>query len=55
MFVSNKEHYGYLPVPMKPDQTLEEEAESFSHTVSEALSRFYNLNIILRCTGQYTV
>ncbi|XP_030630612.1 procollagen galactosyltransferase 2 [Chanos chanos] len=42
MFVCNKEHYGYLPLPLKSHQTLEEEVESFSHTVSEALIE-YNL------------
>ena len=45
MFVCNKEHYGYLPVPLKPDQNLEDEVESFSYIVSEALSRFYNITL----------
>lgn len=38
MYVCNKGHYGFLPVPLKQDQTLEEEEESFSHTLTEALS-----------------
>nr|XP_033507194.1 procollagen galactosyltransferase 2 [Epinephelus lanceolatus] len=37
MYVCNKDHYGYLPVPLKQDQTLEEEEESFTHTLTEAL------------------
>ncbi|XP_029309726.1 LOW QUALITY PROTEIN: procollagen galactosyltransferase 2-like [Cottoperca gobio] len=37
MYVCNKHHYGYLPVPLKPEQTLEEEEESFTHTLTEAL------------------
>uniref|UniRef100_A0A671LY50 Si:ch211-13f8.2 n=1 Tax=Sinocyclocheilus anshuiensis TaxID=1608454 RepID=A0A671LY50_9TELE len=37
MFICNKEHYGYLPLPLNTKQTLEE-VESFSHTVTEALS-----------------
>ncbi|KAG7227142.1 hypothetical protein INR49_013940 [Caranx melampygus] len=37
MYVCNRDHYGYLPVPLKQDQTLGEEEESFSHTVTEAL------------------
>ncbi|KAK2822138.1 hypothetical protein Q5P01_022203 [Channa striata] len=37
MYVCNKEHYGYLPVPLQPDQTLQEEEESFIHTLTEAL------------------
>ncbi|KAL2097203.1 hypothetical protein ACEWY4_006410 [Coilia grayii] len=37
MFLSNREHYGYMPLPQKPDHTLDDEVESFSHTVSEAL------------------
>uniref|UniRef100_A0A8C4GF06 Si:ch211-13f8.2 n=1 Tax=Dicentrarchus labrax TaxID=13489 RepID=A0A8C4GF06_DICLA len=36
MYVCNKDHYGYLPVPLKQDQTLEEEEESFTHTLTEA-------------------
>ncbi|KAF3858741.1 hypothetical protein F7725_011942 [Dissostichus mawsoni] len=27
MYVCNKDHYGYLPVPLQPEQTLEEEEE----------------------------
>ncbi|XP_040911110.1 procollagen galactosyltransferase 2 [Toxotes jaculatrix] len=37
MYVCNRDHYGYLPVPLKQDQTLEEEEESFTHTLTEAL------------------
>uniref|UniRef100_A0A3P8S4Y4 Si:ch211-13f8.2 n=1 Tax=Amphiprion percula TaxID=161767 RepID=A0A3P8S4Y4_AMPPE len=37
MHVCNRDHYGYLPVPLKQDQTLEEEEESFTHTLTEAL------------------
>ncbi|KAK5859470.1 hypothetical protein PBY51_021025 [Eleginops maclovinus] len=40
MYVCNKDHYGYLPVPLKPEQTLEEEEENFSHTLTEALISF---------------
>ncbi|XP_067309262.1 procollagen galactosyltransferase 2 [Pseudorasbora parva] len=40
MFLCNKEHYGYLPLPLNTKQTLEEEVESFSHTVTEALLDF---------------
>uniref|UniRef100_A0A671LV20 Si:ch211-13f8.2 n=1 Tax=Sinocyclocheilus anshuiensis TaxID=1608454 RepID=A0A671LV20_9TELE len=39
MFICNKEHYGYLPLPLNTKQTLEE-VESFSHTVTEALIDF---------------
>ncbi|KAM9845421.1 procollagen galactosyltransferase 2-like [Aulostomus maculatus] len=37
MYVCNKDHYGYLPVPLKQHQTMEEEEESFTHTLTEAL------------------
>ncbi|XP_076601630.1 procollagen galactosyltransferase 2-like [Chaetodon auriga] len=37
MYVCNEDRYGYLPVPLKQDQTLEEEEESFTHTLTEAL------------------
>ncbi|KAM8726801.1 procollagen galactosyltransferase 2 isoform 3-T3 [Acanthopagrus schlegelii] len=40
MFVCNKDHYGYLPGPLKQDQTLEAEEESFTHTLTEALIAF---------------
>ncbi|KAF7695615.1 procollagen galactosyltransferase 2 precursor [Silurus meridionalis] len=37
MFVCNKEHYGFLPIPLKANQSLEDEEESFTHTITEAL------------------
>ncbi|XP_067370636.1 procollagen galactosyltransferase 2 isoform X2 [Channa argus] len=37
MYVCNREHYGFLPVPLKPQQNLEDEHESFIHTITEAL------------------
>lgn len=38
MHVCNREHYGFLPVPLKAQQTVEDESESFIHTITEALS-----------------
>ncbi|XP_053355261.1 procollagen galactosyltransferase 2 [Clarias gariepinus] len=40
MFVCNQEHYGYLPVPLETKQTLEDEKESFTHTLTEAMIDF---------------
>uniref|UniRef100_A0A674CQB4 Procollagen galactosyltransferase 2-like n=1 Tax=Salmo trutta TaxID=8032 RepID=A0A674CQB4_SALTR len=40
MYICNREHYGYLPLPLKQEQSLEEEVESFSHTMTEALSEY---------------
>ncbi|KAJ8419001.1 hypothetical protein AAFF_G00005000 [Aldrovandia affinis] len=37
MYVCNREHYGFLPVPLKPQQNLQDEEESFGHTITEAL------------------
>ncbi|KAI4872281.1 hypothetical protein NFI96_027706 [Prochilodus magdalenae] len=37
MYVCNREHYGFLPVPLKAHQSVEDEEESFTHTISEAL------------------
>ncbi|XP_029001624.1 procollagen galactosyltransferase 2 [Betta splendens] len=37
MYVCNREHYGFLPVPLKPQQSVEDESESFTHTITEAL------------------
>lgn len=39
MYVCNREHYGFLPVPLKPQLGLEDEAESFAHSVAEALRK----------------
>ncbi|GAA6093758.1 procollagen galactosyltransferase 2, partial [Tachysurus ichikawai] len=36
MFVCNKEHYGFLPIPLKAHQSVEDEEESFTHTITEA-------------------
>ncbi|XP_024919938.1 procollagen galactosyltransferase 1 isoform X2 [Cynoglossus semilaevis] len=35
MFVCNKETYGYLPAPLRSHNTLQDEADSFLHTVLE--------------------
>uniref|UniRef100_A0A673AGF5 Procollagen galactosyltransferase 2-like n=1 Tax=Sphaeramia orbicularis TaxID=375764 RepID=A0A673AGF5_9TELE len=40
MYVCNKEHYGYLPVPLRQHQTMEDEEESFVHTLTEAMIDF---------------
>ncbi|NXP89350.1 GT252 galactosyltransferase, partial [Passerina amoena] len=39
MFICNREHYGFLPMPLKPQQSLQEEAENFVHTLIEAMKR----------------
>lgn len=36
MFVCNKETYGYLPVPLRSHNTLQDEADSFLHSLLEA-------------------
>uniref|UniRef100_A0AAY4B7Y0 Glycosyl transferase family 25 domain-containing protein n=1 Tax=Denticeps clupeoides TaxID=299321 RepID=A0AAY4B7Y0_9TELE len=42
MYICNREHYGYLPVPLKPQQTVEDEEESFLHTITEAMSELHH-------------
>ncbi|XP_073439011.1 procollagen galactosyltransferase 2 isoform X1 [Dendrobates tinctorius] len=37
MYICNKEHYGYLPVPLKPHQTLYDDIESFTHVLTDAM------------------
>ncbi|XP_014343974.1 procollagen galactosyltransferase 2 [Latimeria chalumnae] len=37
MYVCNREHYGYLSIPLKAQQTMEEEVESFIHVQIEAM------------------
>ncbi|XP_072536894.1 procollagen galactosyltransferase 2 [Salminus brasiliensis] len=37
MYVCNREHYGFLPVPLKAHQSVKDEEESFTHTIAEAL------------------
>ncbi|XP_030640557.1 procollagen galactosyltransferase 2 isoform X2 [Chanos chanos] len=39
MYICNREHYGFLPVPLKAQQSVEDEEESFTHTITEALSK----------------
>uniref|UniRef100_A0A6Q2Y367 Glycosyl transferase family 25 domain-containing protein n=1 Tax=Esox lucius TaxID=8010 RepID=A0A6Q2Y367_ESOLU len=39
MYVCNREHYGFLPVPLKASQNVEDEKESFTHTIAEAMSK----------------
>lgn len=40
MHVCNREHYGFLPVPLKAQQNVDDESESFIHTITEALSEY---------------
>lgn len=35
MYVCNKETYGYLPVPLRAHNTLQDEADSFLHSLLE--------------------
>uniref|UniRef100_A0A673MWD2 Si:ch211-13f8.2 n=1 Tax=Sinocyclocheilus rhinocerous TaxID=307959 RepID=A0A673MWD2_9TELE len=49
MFICNKEHYGYLPLPLNTKQKTLEEVESFSHTVTEALSHIAKSGIFNLC------
>lgn len=42
MYVCNREHYGFLPVPLKAQQSVEDEEESFTHTITEAMSEYYH-------------
>ncbi|XP_076008901.1 procollagen galactosyltransferase 2 [Genypterus blacodes] len=37
MYVCNRENYGFLPVPLKAQQNVEDESESFIHTITEAM------------------
>lgn len=39
MYICNREHYGFLPMPLKSHQMLQEEAENFVHTLIEAMSK----------------
>jgi len=47
MYVCNREHYGFLPVPLKAQQSVEDEKESFIHTITEAMSKYYTILIQL--------
>ncbi|KAM4629116.1 procollagen galactosyltransferase 2 isoform 1-T1 [Polymixia lowei] len=37
MYLCNREHYGFLPVPLKAQQNVDDESESFIHTITEAM------------------
>ncbi|XP_033863716.3 procollagen galactosyltransferase 2 isoform X1 [Acipenser ruthenus] len=37
MYLSNREHYGYLTIPLKAQQTLQDEVDSFIHVQIEAM------------------
>lgn len=45
MFVCNKETYGYLPVPLRSHNTLQDEADSFLHSLLEVNGEYHPLNI----------
>ncbi|XP_055963968.1 procollagen galactosyltransferase 2 [Sorex fumeus] len=37
MYLCNQEHFGYLPIPLKPHQTLQEDLDSLIHVRIEAM------------------
>ncbi|KAG8436529.1 hypothetical protein GDO86_007583 [Hymenochirus boettgeri] len=37
MYICNREHYGYLAVPMKPHQSLQDDIDNFIHVQTEAM------------------
>uniref|UniRef100_A0A8C4WZZ5 Glycosyl transferase family 25 domain-containing protein n=1 Tax=Eptatretus burgeri TaxID=7764 RepID=A0A8C4WZZ5_EPTBU len=37
MYICNKENYGWLPVPLKPKATMEEELDGFQHVLLEIM------------------
>ncbi|XP_048338482.1 procollagen galactosyltransferase 2 isoform X1 [Sphaerodactylus townsendi] len=37
MYICNREHYGYLPVPLKPHQMLEDDTDNIVHVLIEAM------------------
>ncbi|KAI1886511.1 hypothetical protein AGOR_G00196500 [Albula goreensis] len=39
MFLCNKENYGYLPVPLRSHSSLQDESDSFLHTLLEVMVR----------------
>uniref|UniRef100_A0A8C5DTD2 Procollagen galactosyltransferase 2-like n=1 Tax=Gouania willdenowi TaxID=441366 RepID=A0A8C5DTD2_GOUWI len=51
MYVCNREHYGFLPVPLKAQQSVDDERESFIHTITEQMtsqcSNVYSFTIYL--------
>lgn len=40
MFICNKEIYGHLPVPLRAHSTMQDEADSFIHTLLEVNGTF---------------
>lgn len=42
MFVCNKEMYGFIPVPLRSHNTLQDEADSFLHSVLEVNGELYD-------------
>ncbi|KAL2090041.1 hypothetical protein ACEWY4_014729 [Coilia grayii] len=37
MYICNKHHYGFLPLPSKPQQSIDDEEDSFTHILTEAM------------------
>lgn len=40
MFICNKEIYGHLPVPLRTHSTMQDEVDSFIHTLLEVNGKF---------------
>lgn len=55
MYLCNKERYGYLNVPAKPHQTVEDDRLNFVHVQLESMSksRLRSLLILLTTDADY--
>lgn len=45
MFVCNMENYGHLPVPLRSHNTLQDEADSFLHSLLEVSGECFAFRI----------
>ncbi|XP_048457988.1 procollagen galactosyltransferase 2-like [Rhincodon typus] len=51
MHICNRKRYGYLPVPLKAQESLQEDIETFVHVLIERMSKFTNKDKSKLCHG----
>lgn len=47
MYICNRETYGYFPVPLRSHNTLQDEADSFLHSLLEVMGESHDWSHVL--------
>ncbi len=49
MYICNRENYGYFPVPLRSHNTLQDEVDSFLHSLLEVMGESHDESHVFQC------